>query len=385
MSMTGESSAWKKIKGLLINLLLLTVTLCVLAIVAEICLPLLKNRAIEESVYSTRRPVVSHIYRAYHPKIGFTLQKNLRNVRLFYPGKLDYTVDSNNHGFRGPDWDLSAKRKNIVVLGDSFAMGWGVQWEETMGQVLEKELQKTDPAYQVINLAISGYDLEHMIRLIELYKDVLKPVAVVYAFCPNDLHILDLKDIKKISATEYDLEYHPKPDDEKKLRALIARQQPDYWSLEKFRRTSYVAACIRIIKPLFIKEIRTLLKIDVVPEGYNFPKPIPPPAKATLDEEHKQFFLYGLNRLKKNIGDTPLYLIDVGSKKTLNQKDTADNPRWVLYEFSEQNKPSVTFVDFESLIRNTPDGRKFHLEYDDHWSAVGHATAAHLIRKKMTL
>ena len=382
MSMTGESSAWKKIKGLLINLLLLTVTLCVLAIVAEICLPLLKNRAIEESVYATRRPVVQGIYGAYHPVIKYTLQKNLHNIRLFYPGRLDYTVDSNNHGFRGPDWDLSAKRKNIVVLGDSFAMGWGVQWEETMGQVLEKELQKTDPAYQVINLAISGYDMQEIILSFELYKNLLKPVSVVYVFCDNDL---DLKGIKKISATEYDLEYHPKPDDEKKLLAKVARQRPDYWSLEKFRRTSYVAACIRIIKPLFIKEIRTLLKIDVVPEGYNFPKPIPPPAKATLDEEHKQFFLYGLNRLKKDIGNSHLYLIDMGRKNTLSKKDTADNPRWVLYEFSEQNKPSVTFVDFESFIRNTPDGRKFHLEYDDHWSAAGHATAAHLIRKKMTL
>ena len=74
----------------------------------------------------------------------------------FIRGSSTIHVDTNAHGFRGPDWDLSANRKNVVILGDSFAFGWGVQWEQTIGKILEKELQKTDPAYQVINLAMPG-------------------------------------------------------------------------------------------------------------------------------------------------------------------------------------------------------------------------------------
>jgi hypothetical protein len=27
----------------------------------------------------------------------------------------------------------------------------------------------------------------------------------------------------------------------------------------------------------------------------------------------------------------------------------------------------------------TPDGRKFYLDYDDHWSVTGHAAAARLL------
>lgn len=383
MTNPEKSSVRKKISSSLINMLLLIISLCIVIVISEIILPLLKNRAIEESVYCARRPVVNGIYGVYHPKIEYTLQKNLHNIKLFYPGKLDYTLNTNNHGFRGPDWDLSANRKNVVILGDSFAMGWGVQWEQTMGKILEKELQKIDPAYQVINLAISGYDLNHIIRAFELYKDLLKPIAVVYVFCKNDINIL--KDVKKISATEYDLEYHPKPDDEKIYQAMIARQQPDYWSWNKFRRSSYVAAFVRIIRPVFNKRICDFSSADMVPKGHSFPPPIAPPHKAALDKEHKQFFLYCLNRLRKDAGNSHLYMIDVGDKSILYRKDTADNPRWVLREFSENNKQSASFIDFESFIRNTPDGKKFHMEYDDHWSDAGHAAAAKLILEKMPI
>ena len=373
-------SVRKKITNLLINILILIVSLCVVVIIAELTLPLLKSRNIEEAVYQARRPVVQGIYGAYHPQLGYTLQKNLRHVRQSYPGQLDYTVDTNVYGFRGPDWDLSASRKNVVILGDSFAFGFGVQWEETIGKIIEKNLQKTDPAYQVINLAMPGWDIDMIIRSFELYKDLLKPVAVVYIFCPNDL----LVGIKKISATEYDIEYHPQPDDEKNFQAMVARQQPGYWSWNKFYRSSYGKAYhARVIRRLFSKRIRTSLSIDKAPEGFDFTPPIDAPAESALDKDHKQFGLYCLNRLRTDAGKSHLYILDTSDKSILYRKDKADNRRWVLREFSEKNKQSVTFIDFESFVRNTPDGRKFYLDYDDHWSAAGHAAAADLLWGKI--
>ena len=376
-----KSSFRKKITNLLINILILVVSLCVVVIVAELTLPLLKSRNIEEAVYQARRPVVQGIYGAYHPQLGYTIQKNLRHVRLFYPGQLDYTLDTNNYGFRGPDWDLSASRKNVVILGDSFAFGWGVQWEQTVGNIIEKELQKNDRAYQVINLSMPGWDIDLIIRSFELYKNLLKPVAVVYIFCPNDL----LAGIRKISATEYDIEHHPQPDDEKNFQAMVARQQSGYWSWDKFFRRSYVKAYhARVIRRLFSKRIRASLSIDKAPAGFDFPPPIDAPAESTLDNDHKQFGLYCLNRLRKDAGNSHLYILDTSDKSILFRKDAADNRRWVLREFSKNNQQSVTFIDFESFVRNTPDGRKFYLDYDDHWSAMGHAAAADLLLEKIS-
>jgi hypothetical protein len=377
-----EKSSFKKmITNLLINILILVVSLCVVVIIAELTLPLLKSRNIEEAVYQARRPVVQGIYGAYHPQLGYTIQKNLRNVQLSYPRQLDYTLGTNAYGFRGPDWDLSANRKNIVILGDSFAFGWGVQWEETIGKILERNLQKTDSDYQVINLAMPGWDIDLIIRSFELYKELLKPVAVVYVFCPNDL----LGGTKKISATEYDIEYHPQPDDEKNFQAMVARQQPGYRSWNKFYRSSYLKAYhARVIRRLFSKRIRASLSIDKAPEGYSFTQPIEPPLKSTLNEEQKEFALYCLNRLRKDAGRSHLYLLDTSDKSILVRKDTAENRRWVLRDFSLSNKKSVSFIDFESFVRRTSDGRKFYLDFDDHWSAAGHAAAADLLWGEMS-
>ena len=376
-----KSSVKKKLRNLFINLLILVVSLCVVVVIAELTLPLMKSRNIEEAVYQARRPVVQGIYGAYHPQLGYTLQKNLRHVRQYYPGQLNYTVDTNSDGFRGPDWDLSASRKNIVILGDSFAFGWGVQWEETIGKILERNLQKNDPTYQVINLAMPGWDIDLIIRSFELYKDILKPVAVVYVFCPNDL----LGGIKKISATEYDLEYHHQPDGEIKFQAMVERQQPDYMSWNKFYRSSYLKAYhARVIRRLFSKRIRSSLRVDKPPEGYSFPPPIEPPLKSTLDQEHNDFAMYCLNRLRKDVGSSHLYLIDTSDKSILYLKDTADNRRWVLREFGLNNKRSVSFIDFESYVRSTHDGRKFYLDFDDHWSAAGHLAAADLLFAEMS-
>jgi hypothetical protein len=35
-------------------------------------------------------------------------------------------------------------------------------------------------------------------------------------------------------------------------------------------------------------------------------------------------------------------------------------------------------INFESRMRLTPGSRKYFLDYDDHWSAIGHAKAAEL-------
>lgn len=370
-----QSPIKKKITDYSINILLVMISLLVVLVIIELTLPLLKIRTIEESVYGARRPVIIGTHGAYHPKLFYTLQKNLRHVRQFYQGQLDYTVDTNSYGFRGPDWDMSPHRKNVIILGDSFAFGWGVEWDQTIGKILEKSLQKKDPAFQVINLAMGAWDIDTIITCFELYKDLIKPVAVVYVFCPNDL----LGMVKKISATEYDLERHPSPDAEKQFQAMVARQQDGYWSWDKFRRRTYLKAFhARVIRPIFSRRIKDSLRIDKAPAGFDFPPPIPAPAESTFDHERKHYFLYCLKRLRAGAGNASLYILDTSDKSILYQKDKPDNRRWVIREFALKN-PSTHFVDFESLVRKTPDGRKFYLDYDDHWSPAGHRAAADLL------
>lgn len=366
-----------KILATLSNTVLLLLSLCIAVVIAEIALPFFKIRTIEEAVYHVRRPVVQFIYGEYHQKISYTLKKNMRNIRLSYPNQLDYTIDTNKYGFRGPDWDLSPARKNIIILGDSFAFGWGVQWEQTAGKIIENELQKQNPAFQTINLAIPGYSIKEILRSFDLFKDALQPVAVIYIFCPNDLESMS----PPVSPGVYDIEYHPPPNAEKNFQKMVARNQPGYWTWNKFYRGSYGKAYhARVIRPLFSKRIRRSLSIDPAPRGFDFPPPMDA-VENPADSPEAQFLTYCLIRLQNDF-QGELYILSTSDKYDLLKSDQPNSRRWLLKKHCLQN-PKTNFIDFESIIRKIPTSRSYYLDLDDHWSAKGHALAARLVMEEI--
>jgi hypothetical protein len=115
---------------------------------------------------------------------------------LFYkprPGKcifdnVEYstvlTFDSN--GFRQTSLpmrlDDKPKLSRIVVLGDSQAMGWGVQDEETFGSILAKEY-----GFAVFNLAVSSYGTARELLRLRKEFDLQKSDVIVIQYHPNDL------------------------------------------------------------------------------------------------------------------------------------------------------------------------------------------------------
>ena len=71
----------------------------------------------------------------------------------------EYGVRINADGFRGralPD-DAGTGAMRVVVLGDSFPWGWGVEEEEAYPQVLEGLL---GPGAKVYNLGVPGYSTD---------------------------------------------------------------------------------------------------------------------------------------------------------------------------------------------------------------------------------
>ncbi len=104
---------------------------------------------------------------------------------------LDFTtsVSINSVGLRGPE--ISAKTTDvfrILVLGDSFAFGWGVEDDETFAARLEKELKSEIPGIQVLNGAVPGFGLPDELEWLEHYGLHLEPDLVLLAIFPaNDI------------------------------------------------------------------------------------------------------------------------------------------------------------------------------------------------------
>jgi hypothetical protein len=114
-------------------------------------------------------------YSRYDPELTYTLRPGTFTLSNH---EFDARFDVNALGFR--DDAESLQGPEIVVVGDSYAMGWGVDQDKTFAHVIEEET-----GYRVLNLAVSSYGtVREMRSLNRIDRSKLKYLIVQY--CDND-------------------------------------------------------------------------------------------------------------------------------------------------------------------------------------------------------
>lgn len=121
----------------------------------------------------------------FSPEYYFVLPVNTR-IRHSLSKRWQFIYTINAYGYRGPLVDISNKyyKKNIVVLGDSYAFGTGVNDGEEFPAIMQKILSED---YDVINLACGGYGLAQEIRRYYEFGELYLPRIVILQYCENDL------------------------------------------------------------------------------------------------------------------------------------------------------------------------------------------------------
>jgi hypothetical protein len=107
--------------------------------------------------------------------------------------KLNRTIiQINSDGFR--DREFSVEKPNntvrIIVLGDSFTFGWGINNSDTYPKVLEKKLNNELNAsfhFEVLNFGVSGYNTLEEVRFFKLKGLKYKPDIVIVGYVAGDL------------------------------------------------------------------------------------------------------------------------------------------------------------------------------------------------------
>ena len=102
----------------------------------------------------------------------------------FHSYGFDTKVRINQKGFRGREIDYTrdGKFKRIVILGDSFVWGFGVQEEEMFTSRMEKQI----PNLEIVNLGVSGYSTDQELLLYQDEGRKYKADLVVLLVAAND-------------------------------------------------------------------------------------------------------------------------------------------------------------------------------------------------------
>ena len=152
----------------------------------------------------------------FKPKIGKCLFANPEfNTVLNFDeeGRLKGNKLINKNGTEG-----------VAVIGDSHAMGWGVNDNETFSAILEKKLNK-----KVYNLAVAGYATEREILRLK-NSGLLKEInTVVIQYSDNDYN----ENISKAPDNNIEIS-------KVKFNELISAKQTFFKRLRKAIRYSYI-------------------------------------------------------------------------------------------------------------------------------------------------
>ena len=111
----------------------------------------------------------------------YGLRPNQRTVHVGVP------VEINAVGFRENDYPVERRPgvKRIVVLGDSYTFGVGVDFEETFHKRLERSLKNTE----VLNFGVPGYNTTNELATLREVAARYKPDLVIVGYVLNDAEV----------------------------------------------------------------------------------------------------------------------------------------------------------------------------------------------------
>jgi hypothetical protein len=168
----GKTVASSLLRTLLLSIVSLALALCA----AEVAL---RNAAPQPALLFDRGLYMADEHTGYRHRPGY---------RGSFTNLLEYShrVDINQAGLRGGP--LVEDTQRILVLGDSFVFGQGVEVDDTFASRLEAKLIEHGRRVRVLNAGVRGYGTTNEAAWLQHYGQALRPrVIVVGVYLGNDL------------------------------------------------------------------------------------------------------------------------------------------------------------------------------------------------------
>lgn len=167
----------KRLRIILVNLLVAIVSLVVGLFMVEVGVRVL-------GLY--RFPAADFIQP--HPELGWS---HIPDKNGYWTvGKQTIPVKINSKGLRDVEYSYEKREGTfrILVLGDSFTEGFQVSLEDTFCKVLERELNKGERRFEVINAGFAGVGTDYELLFFRREGYKYHPNLVILAFFANDVY-----------------------------------------------------------------------------------------------------------------------------------------------------------------------------------------------------
>lgn len=300
--------------------------------------------------------ILRNLYPIYNPHnflryvkspLGMRLLPKNKMQRQWRPtGEFDVTIKSNRHGFRDEKDFVNASRNDWFVVGDSFAMGHGIERQYRFSDILQKLIKKDVYNISIPN-TITGY---HSLIDYAINQGASIQNLIVSICMENDLMDYRLMEKQKRSFQLF--------------KTFLANHFAVY---------NIVTHYVHLNKAL--KRVFTCLGLIMKP--YSIPRNNTY-SKNILDQSVSECVLikeaYPLMNIVFLIIPSRLMWLD-----SLDMDLNSEHTYFVNKLIEETNE----VIDLKEIMNSGDDPGKYYYPVDGHWNKEGHAFAAHAVYNRL--
>lgn len=316
----------------------------ILAILVSI-LALVLMEIVLRNLYPYYNP--HNFIRYVHSSLGMRLLPKNKVQRQWRPtGEFDVTIKSNRHGFRDEKDFVNASGDDWFVVGDSFAMGHGIERQYRFSDILQK-LIKRDVYNICIPNTITGY---HSLIDYAINQGASIQNLIVSIYMENDL-----KDYRIMEKPKRSFQL---------FKIFLANHFAVY---------NIVTHCVHHNKTLK----RILTSLGLIMKPYSIPRNSMY-SKGILDQSVSECVLIKEAYPHMNI----VFMIIPSRLMWLDSLDM-DLDSEHTYFVNKLIEETNGVIDLKEIMSLGDDPRKYYFPIDGHWNKEGHAFAAHAVYNRL--
>ena len=348
--------------------------------------------------------IVIHPYHEqYHPVLGWVNKPNVSGS-VHITRSLSFHRTHNSHGLRSLreiSYEKAKGVKRILLLGDSFFWGFGVDDEDIVSEALQRKL---GAGTEVVNGSVTGYGTDQ--ELLWLTEEGLKykPDVVVLGFFPTN----DIDEISRSIMYSYPKPYFelagkrliihnvPVPDTRETRRKAFEAPDTVFGRVKQYLRYHthtypFLAGrlnAVPVFRRLFLdaglaeeftNRMPGIVEHQLQPErAQDLADALIMEMRRVANENKAQFLLVHIPRREKGSSEK--------EELVYGMQPRAWNEQVSTYLSSFTKSQGITYLDLLPIVRRHEiEGETLYnrSRFDHHWTRQGHAVAADALAEKL--